>query len=186
VRDPAGLGPRLTASTPWRIAMASAVGTSHIASGVPCQDSHFHLALNDVQGQVVTILSVSDGAAALPKPRSDRRSPARPFVKLVADYVSAGGLVDNISRELASRWVAGIVYRLSLKAWGDNKDPRDYACTLWRRIAASARRSSCRSVTVAIVISDGWTTAWRHVFWPQHGEFRQHDQLQSRRRAHSR
>ena len=151
--------------------MASAVGTSHLASGLPCQDSHFHLTLNDVAGHPVTILAVSDGAGSASEAAIGSALTCQTFVKLVADYISAGGLVDNISRDLASRWLAGVVYRLSLKSWGEDKDPRDYACTLLAVVCGERATVFLQIGDGAIVISDGWTTAWRHVFWPQHGEF---------------
>jgi hypothetical protein len=151
--------------------MASAVGTSHIASGLPCQDSHFHLTLNDAAGHPVTILVVSDGAGSASEAAIGSTLASETFAKLVAGYISSGGLVDNISRDLVSRWLAGVVYRLSLKSWDEDKDTRDYACTLLAVICGERATVFLQIGDGAIVISDGWTTAWRHVFWPQHGEF---------------
>jgi hypothetical protein len=165
------MGPRLTAHAPWRIAMASAVGTSHLASGLPCQDSHFHMTLNDAAGEPVTILVVSDGAGSASQAAIGSTLACQTFARLVGDYISAGGLVGNISRELASRWITGVVYRLSLRSWDEEKDLRDYACTLLAVVCGERATVFLQIGDGAIVISDGWTTAWRHVFWPQHGEF---------------
>ncbi len=151
--------------------MASAVGTSHLASGLPCQDSHYHLASIDALGRPVTILVASDGAGSASEAAVGSTLACQTFAKLVADYISAGGLVDNISRDLASRWLAGVVYRLSLKAWDEGKDVRDYACTLLAVICGEPATVFLQIGDGAIVISDGWTTAWRYIFWPQHGEF---------------
>jgi hypothetical protein len=60
------MGEGVMVVTPWRIAMASSIGTSHIASAQPCQDSHFHLDLEDAAGRPVTVLVASDGAGPLP------------------------------------------------------------------------------------------------------------------------
>lgn len=151
--------------------MASAVGTAHLASGLSCQDSHFHQTLNDAAGDPVTILVVSDGAGSASQAAIGSTLACQTFAKLVGDYISAGGLVENISRELASRWVTGVVYRLSLRAWHEEKDRGDYACTLLAVICGGQATVFLQIGDGAIVISDGWTTAWRHVFWPQHGEF---------------
>ena len=151
--------------------MASSVGTSHLATGVPCQDSHFHMTLVDAAGHPVTILVVSDGAGSASEAAIGSTLACETFAKLVADYISSGGLVDNISRDLATRWLAGIVYRLSLKSWDEDKDIRDYACTLLAVICGEPTTVFLQIGDGAIVISDGWTTAWRYIFWPQHGEF---------------
>lgn len=151
--------------------MASAVGTSHLALGQPCQDSHFHLSSRDTKGTPVTILVASDGAGSASEAALGSTLACRTFARLVADYISAGGLVENIGRDLAARWLAGVVYRLSLKAWDEGKDVRDYACTLLAVICGERATTFLQIGDGAIVISDGWTTAWRYIFWPQHGEF---------------
>jgi hypothetical protein len=142
-----------------------------MASGLPCQDSHFHLTLNDAAGHPVTILVVSDGAGSASEAAIGSTLTCETFAKLVADYIAAGGLVENISRDLATRWLTGVVYRLSLKSWNEDKDTGDYACTLLAVICGEQATVFLQIGDGAIVISDGWTTGWRHVFWPQHGEF---------------
>ena len=151
--------------------MASAIGTSHIAGGVPCQDCHFHLIVNDAEGHPVAILVVSDGAGSAAQAEIGAKLACHTFAKLVADYIEGGGKVENIGRDLAARWIAGVIYRLSLKSWDDESQPRDYACTLLAAICGETATVFLQIGDGAIVISDGWTTTWRHVFWPQHGEF---------------
>ena len=151
--------------------MASAIGTSHIAGGLPCQDCHFHLTVNDAEGHPVVILVLSDGAGSAAQADVGAKLACHTFAKLVADYIAGGGKVENISRDLATRWISGVVYRLSLKSWDDESRPRDYACTLLAAICGERGTVFLQIGDGAIVISDGWTTTWRHVFWPQHGEF---------------
>jgi hypothetical protein len=153
------------------MAMASAIGTSHLASGAPCQDCHFHLTVNDVEGHPVAILVLSDGAGSAAEAETGAKLACHTFARLVADYIEGGGKVENISRELAARWVSGVIYRLSLKSWDQELQPRDYACTLLAAVCGERATAFLQIGDGAIVISDGWTTTWRHVFWPQHGEF---------------
>jgi hypothetical protein len=153
------------------MAMASAIGTSHLASGAPCQDCHFHLTVNDVEGHPVAILVLSDGAGSAAEAETGAKLACHTFARLVADYIEGGGKVENISRELAARWVSGVIYRLSLKSWDHELQPRDYACTLLAAVCGERATAFLQIGDGAIVISDGWTTTWRHVFWPQHGEF---------------
>ena len=151
--------------------MASAVGTSHLATGLPCQDCHFHLTLNDAEGHPVAILVLSDGAGSAAQAETGARLACHTFARLVADYISGGGKVESIGRDLAARWIAGVIYRLSLKSRDDELQPRDYACTLLAVICGERATVFLQIGDGAIVISDGWTTTWRHVFWPQLGEF---------------
>ncbi|MEO7335934.1 MAG: PP2C family serine/threonine-protein phosphatase [Caldimonas sp.] len=151
--------------------MASAAGTSHKASGLPCQDSHCHLTATDRAGRPVAIFVVSDGAGSASHAAIGSTLTCQTFAKLVADYISGGGEVAKITRELALRWIAGVAYRLSLKSWDDQMELRDYSCTLLAAICGEAETAFLQIGDGAIVISDGWTTAWRYVFWPQHGEF---------------
>jgi hypothetical protein len=153
------------------MAMASAVGTSHLAMGLPCQDCHFHLCLNDAEGNPVAILVLADGAGSAARAETGAKLACHTFAKLVAEYISGGGRVESIGRDLAARWITGVIYRLSLKSWDDELQPRDYACTLLAAICGEQATVFLQIGDGAIVVSDGWTTTWRHVFWPQHGEF---------------
>lgn len=47
----------------WRVAAASAIGTSHVASGAKCQDAN-GVGVFDVAGEHILILVVSDGAGS--------------------------------------------------------------------------------------------------------------------------
>lgn len=151
--------------------MASTVGTSHLAGGVPCQDCHYHLTVNDADSRAVAILVLSDGAGSASEAETGAKLACHTFARLVADYIEGGGRVEKIGRELAARWISGVIYRLSLKSWDRERHPRDYACTLLAAICGEKASVFLQIGDGAIVISDGWTTTWRHVFWPQHGEF---------------
>jgi hypothetical protein len=165
------MGARLSVGAPWRIAMASAIGTSHIVSGVPCQDSAFHMTVTDALGEPVTILIVSDGAGSASMAQSGSTLVCETFARLVEDYITGGGHVQNISRALAARWIAGVIYRLSLRSRDDGQRLHDYAATLLAMVCGERATAFLQIGDGAMVVADGWTSAWRHVFWPQHGEF---------------
>lgn len=151
--------------------MASSIGTSHIASGKPCQDHHTYLSVDDTAGHPVAIFVVTDGAGSASQAEIGARLACETFARLVAEYIAGGGRVEGISRDLAGRWIMGVVYRLSMKSWSEELQPRDYACTLLAVIGGERATAFVQIGDGAIVISDGWGTNWRHVFWPHHGEF---------------
>ncbi|MBV8393402.1 MAG: protein phosphatase 2C domain-containing protein, partial [Alphaproteobacteria bacterium] len=51
-------------TSPWRVAMASSIGQSHVAAAQPCQDAHFHLEAGDADGRPVMVVAAADGAGS--------------------------------------------------------------------------------------------------------------------------
>lgn len=156
------------AESPWRIAMASSVGTAHLAAAQPCQDAHGHLATVDAEGQPVLVLATSDGAGSAQRAEIGAILACDTFVRLVAAYLEEGGTVEGIGRPLAERWIAGILYRLELQTRQTRAVLRDYACTLLAAVVGAKGAAFLQIGDGAMVIADN---GWRHVFWPQHGEF---------------
>jgi len=149
--------------------MASSIGTSHLAAAQPCQDAHFHLEASAPDGERIMVLAVSDGAGSAALAEVGAALACDTFGRLVAAYIGQGGRVERIGRPLVERWIAGIVYRLELHARDTGGALEDYACTL---LAAAVGEQAAMFVQIgdgAIVLSAG--EGWKHVFWPQHGEF---------------
>jgi hypothetical protein len=149
--------------------MASSVGTAHLAAAQPCQDAHGHLATVDADGQPVLVLAASDGAGSAERAEIGASLACDTFVRLVAAYLEQGGTVEAIGRPLAERWIAGILYRLELQTRQTRAALRDYACTLLAAVVGTKGAAFLQIGDGAMVIAD--REGWRHVFWPQHGEF---------------
>lgn len=153
----------------WRVAMASSIGTSHVAAEQPCQDAHYHIEVAGPDGAPVMVLAVSDGAGTAAMAEAGAAMACSTFARLIALYVEQGGQVESIGRPLVERWIAGVIYRLELHAMDMGAALEDYACTL---IAAAVGEKDAVFVQIgdgAIVLGAG--EGWKHVFWPQHGEF---------------
>ncbi len=149
--------------------MASAIGASHLAAGVPCQDCYVHLRVNGADGEPVAVFVLSDGAGSAAGAEAGAKLACQTFARLVADYIGGGGKIEHIGRDLAVRWMAGVFYRLALKSWDDRRQPRDYACTLLAAISGERATAFVQIGDGAIVIRGGGSETWRHVFWPQQG-----------------
>jgi hypothetical protein len=158
----------MTAS-PWRVAMASSVGTAHVAAAQPCQDAHFQLATADADGQPVLVLAASDGAGSAMLAEVGAMLACETFARLVSAYLEQGGKVEAIGRSLAERWIAGILYRLELQTRQSGAAMRDYACTLLAAVIGPSGAAFLQIGDGAMVVPEG--DGWRHIFWPQHGEF---------------
>lgn len=149
--------------------MASSIGTSHVAAAQPCQDAHFHVEATGPDGERAMVLTVSDGAGTAALAEVGAALACDTFGRLVATYIGQGGRVETIGRPLVERWIAGVVYRLELHARETGGTLEDYACTLLAAIVAEREAVFLQIGDGAIVVSAG--EGWKHVFWPQHGEF---------------
>jgi hypothetical protein len=156
-------------TSPWRVAMASSIGQSHVATAQPCQDAHFHLEAEDVDGRPVMVLTAADGAGSAALAELGATLACETFARLVEAYVGKGGRVAAIERPLVERWITGLVYRIELDAKRAGARMQDYSCTLLAAVVADRSAVFVQIGDGAMVVSNG--TGWRHVFWPQHGEF---------------
>jgi hypothetical protein len=157
-------------SAPWRIALASATGTSHDATGAPCQDSAAHAFLDTDEGTIL-IAAVSDGAGSAAYSEIGSRLAVAEFVDQAQRYLSAGGALETLSAALACEWVQAIVAKLDAAAGNNGHATRDYACTLLGAIVGQEQAAFVQIGDGAIVVSHGEEDGWSYVFWPQHGEY---------------
>lgn len=155
----------------WRIVLASVVGTSHIASGIPCQDHATQKVISSQGGEPVLILVVSDGAGTAPNSDVGSSLSCRILVELVETFFGSGRDVSAIDRTAAVDWVNRIATELESFALERGQLADDYACTLLAAIIGSRAAAFFQIGDGAIVVSHGEADGWSYVFWPQHGEF---------------
>jgi hypothetical protein len=154
----------------WRIVLASEVGTSHSASGAPCQDSAAH-ALVDTPKGVVLIVAVSDGAGSAPHSDVGSSVAVATFVSEVKGFLESGSEVSDIDNARAAKWVDAASAATIAIAESNGHQPRDYSCTLLGAVVGEANSAFLQVGDGAIVVSHGDDDGWSYVFWPQHGEF---------------
>ncbi|MFB6414375.1 PP2C family serine/threonine-protein phosphatase [Bradyrhizobium tunisiense] len=154
----------------WRIASACEIGTSHLKSGLPCQDSIAHSIVRTKRGNVVVTV-VCDGAGSAAHSEIGSWLAANTFVELVEVYLKTGGLVADIDRARVVSWVEATRASLTQRAHSDGNSPKDYACTLIAAIVGPSAAAFAQIGDGAIVVSHGEADGWSWVFWPQHGEY---------------
>jgi len=153
----------------WRIALASAIGTSHIAAGLPCQDSAAQELLETPDGPVLVVV-VSDGAGSAAYADAGSAFAVGSFIDKVRAYFADGGAIRSLDRATASGWVEEMVRALEETARASSHAVRDYACTFLGAIVGDEVAAFVQIGDGAIVVADG-DDGWSWVFWPQHGEF---------------
>lgn len=155
----------------WRLAAASAVGTSHIETGLPCQDATTQRIVRPIKGGTVFVCAVCDGAGSAAYSDAGAQLAASTFVSLVEQHFISGGELGGIDRKLAQKWVIESADKVrSLARWNGHSD-RDYASTLLVAIVGTNGAIFVQIGDGAIVVSHGPEDGWSWVFWPFHGEY---------------
>ncbi|WP_158899272.1 PP2C family serine/threonine-protein phosphatase [Burkholderia sp. L27(2015)] len=154
----------------WRLASASAIGTSHLLSGLPCQDSQAIQALDSVDGPVLVVV-VCDGAGSAAYSDVGSAMAVSTFIGLVDVYMAKGNRLRELTRDIVVSWIEAVAQALETHAEGNGHAVRDYACTLLAAIVGQDEAAFVQIGDGAIVVSHGEADGWSYVFWPQHGEF---------------
>lgn len=159
----------MTASRGWRIAAASALGTSHSKLETPCQDAHAVRLFADIDGEDVLVVVVSDGAGSAAKAEIGAWLTCSTIVEATEVYLIDGGKVSDIGRPVAQSWVGIVQQAIVQRAENDGCIPRDYACTMLVAVVGQDAAAIMQIGDGATVVSadEGW--CWVH--WPQRGEF---------------
>jgi hypothetical protein len=95
----------------------------------------------------------------------------RTFISDVELFFRDGGHVSCVDAAKASRWVRRAADAATAVAEANDREPREYSCTLLAAIIGTEHAAFVQIGDGAIVVSHGDEDGWSYVFWPQHGEF---------------
>ena len=150
----------MSSTQPWRVAAATAAGSSHIRDGLPNQDAVAHRPVEVGHGQVV-VAAVADGAGSAT--RSDEGS--RIAVAAAVDTIVRGierRPAAALRKHLAASLVRDAVKRAKNEviryARRQNAEPRDLACTLIVAVASGRLITAAQvgdGAVVAFSLGDG-------------------------------
>ncbi|WP_159732629.1 PP2C family serine/threonine-protein phosphatase [Methylosinus sp. Ce-a6] len=154
----------------WRIAAASAIGTSHVRQGVVCQDRHACNVHREVGGKTVAILVASDGAGSAQRAHEGSEIACSVFLEQVDDFLAVGNAVGDIGADLARSWVTAIRSIISVRAEEFGATIRDYACTLLAAVVSEEAAAFIQIGDGAMVVADE-AGEWAWVHWPQRGDY---------------
>ena len=154
----------------WRLVAASCVGSSHIVTGAPCQDS-LGAELFEAQNETVLLAIVSDGAGSAAHSEVGSSKAVATTRRLVRDFLSSHKIA-SIERTTAEDWLLAIQADIQEIAEQHSAVVRDFACTLLVAIVGSDAAAFLQVGDGAIVVArSSDNREWSPVFWPQHGEY---------------
>lgn len=154
----------------WRVAGASAIGTSHLKIGSPCQDTFkYGLYRSAHEGEVI-LLTVSDGAGSASFSDIGADVACREFASNLELYLADGNRVESLDAVHVRKWFDNVVEALNVRATADGAALRDYACTLLVAVLSRTHAAFAQVGDGAIVVREA-LEEWCYIFWPQHGEY---------------
>lgn len=153
----------------WRIAAASAIGTSHLRGGTPCQDAHRCDITADRDGQLVLVAVASDGAGSAARAEVGAAVACMAFLGAVRLFLAHRQL-HGVGEADARGWFAAVREAVTTRAREEQRDARDYNCTFLAAVIGMNDAVFLQLGDGAIVARDP-EGSWCWVHWPQHGEF---------------
>lgn len=151
----------------WKAIGQSIIGTSHIASGKPCEDAVRYAILDDVDGSQVLVCCAADGAGSALHAQWASSFATQKVVDFAAqNLLCSGPLAEADIYSLAEEIYDG----LQQEAVANDIELNEYSCTLLGCIATSRQTAFFQVGDGAIVRNDGsgfYTTLW----WPENGEY---------------
>jgi hypothetical protein len=154
----------------WRWAGARSVGTSHVKSGLPCQDYAACIELGGASGSVLAAV-VSDGAGSASHAEAGARMVSFGFLRAACDHFQRGQALEDADGEVVLGWLDDIRERLSTFATRTRIRPRDCAATLVGVLAGPRSALVVHVGDGAAVLREQGTTDWIVPSWPFHGEY---------------
>lgn len=154
----------------WRYAAASIVGTSHVASGIGCQDAHRCEVVTDSLGNRVLAVVVSDGAGSATNSATGSALVSNMVIDHASSWLRGGGTVRSLDNDIVWQWLDNVRQEISKEAAKSNLQVRDYAATFLMAIVDQTNTAFAQIGDGAIVTSDQ-PGFWEVAFWPQHGNF---------------
>jgi hypothetical protein len=158
---------------PWRYALSSVIGTSHVASGDPCQDASLCAVISAPSGAEVLVAVASDGAGSAKLSQVGSAETCRFVLERMRSLVSDGGAISSISSEIATTIVLEAQANLRTAAQMIGAQARDLACTLVTGVLGEDGAAFFQvGDGVAIVGPRGEPeNEFSWIFWPERGEY---------------
>lgn len=150
----------------WRFAAASATGSSHVSSGLPCQDAWRVAVCPSGPGRGALVAAAADGAGTAAHSDVGARAAVDGVVLAALERLGAKRRID--ARDLRDLLFEARE-RVLDAARALDAPLREFACTLLVAIMMRQGAVFAQIGDGAIVVRDG--DGWRCVFWPKHGEY---------------
>ena len=151
----------------WKAIGQSVIGTSHTASGKPCEDAVRHACFKDEHGDEVLVCCVADGAGSALHAQWTSEFVTGRVTEFIHHHLIHR---DDLTESLIYAMAEDIYDELHHKAKVNNTELNEYSCTMLGCIITSNRSAFFQVGDGAIVRNDG-TEFYTPIWWPHNGEY---------------
>lgn len=141
----------------WKLVFSSVQGTSHIQSGLPCQD----YCAGTIAGTTV-VVACADGAGSAEFSQLGSKAAVDSFLE-----VASGDVVPT--KEQVEGWVDIARERLLAAAEANGSTPRELACTFLAALVGDGWAAFAQ-LGDGVIVFDG-PDGYNFAFWPENGEY---------------
>src|SRR4051794_33650646 len=114
----------------WRTAFASVIGTSHIKTGIPCQDASACSVINAEDGSEILVAAAADGAGTASRSEAGAALAVELFIRKFVEVALADPSLALIDRSFAEAWVMNFQEAVQNLAAEEDRQVTAYASTL--------------------------------------------------------
>ncbi|WP_062115510.1 PP2C family serine/threonine-protein phosphatase [Collimonas pratensis] len=152
----------------WRHLCACAIGTSHVSSGTPCQDSCLVISATDRQGASFLIALAADGAGSATFSEEGAELTCEVAGRFFCDHIEK---TENpaLSTDLAFQCLEQVRDAIFTAANAHQSVPREYACTLVGCVVGATEALAFQIGDGALVFRSD--VGLYPIFWPDAGEY---------------
>ena len=157
----------------WRYAFASAIGTSHVRSGDPCQDACVCEVFEVPRRGDVLVAVAADGAGSAKLSQFGSSETCRFILERLKHLLCSGRDVLEITRDVATEVILEAQEHLRITAEKLDATMRDLACTVVAAVVA-AEGAAFFQVGDGVAIVGPRTepiNEFSWIFWPDRGEY---------------
>lgn len=154
----------------WRTLAASVAGTSHASAGLPCADACAARVLRPRKGGSLLVAVAADGAGTSERAPEGAQLACEAVLRRARRWAAGGADLSTFGREAFLPWLGAARARIAAAARAEERQSRDFSCTLLVALVGEARAAFFQIGDGAIVYrsADG---AYVPALWPQSGEY---------------
>jgi len=154
----------------WNFTNVSVIGSSHLKTGLPCQDANRCLMFNDREPILIAV--VSDGAGSAQYADLGSSLVCNSVLEKLKAFFQSGNTIDDLNKEYVETLIQDVNKEIREFACLYNSTSREFACTIISAVVCLNKAIFFQIGDGAIVVmspDDNGLLNW--VFWPQNGEY---------------
>jgi len=154
----------------WRYAIATAIGSSHVKAGPPCQDHHTCRVFRGDEDEPIIAIAVADGAGSATRGEEGASITCASLIEQVEFFLAQKRRPSSMTEDDARQWLDAVREAIVDRANEAERDMRDYACTMLFALV-SVDVAVFLQVGDGVIVLNDQDSQWSWVFWPDRGEF---------------